>query len=91
MAEFLEFLRRPMVQRQSKSMIILLNALLKKMLVIEGVKEQDDIFRGEHTDKRKRVIAQLNQIEEVVHATALLKKARPFFQNNNLVGYLTYF
>jgi hypothetical protein len=60
-------------------MIILLNALLKKLLLNEGVKDQDDIFRSQNNDKRKKVIKNLNQIEEVINATAILKKARPNF------------
>jgi len=57
--QHLEFLRRPVIRRQHKTMIILLNSLFKKLLANEGVDDQDDVFRQENNAKRLKVATML--------------------------------
>ena len=64
-----DFLRRQIVKLQPKTMIILLNSLFKKLLQNEGIMEQDDSFRDEHTEKRKKITKMLKEIPEVQEAT----------------------
>jgi hypothetical protein len=55
LAEHLEYLRKPIVQSNPKSTIIVMNSLFKKLVLNEGIPLEDDIHRLQHRQSLKKI------------------------------------
>lgn len=90
LVDHLTYLRSPAILQNSKSLIILLNSFFKKLVANEGIQQDDDILRAVNQNTLVKVRNQLQEQQEVQHAIKILRAKRPNFDNNKLVGYLTY-
>ena len=90
LSDHLEYLRKPIVINSPKSIIILLNSLFKKLLLNEGIMLEDDVNRPEYAAELSKVRKILKESKEVKESLRYLSEIRDTFDNNKMVGYLTF-
>lgn len=77
--EHMEYLRKPEIFKNSKSVVILLNSLFKTLIVNEGIHPDDDIYRIVNEKGRQKVIKILKNQKEIRDALESLKNQRHEF------------
>lgn len=63
--EHLDFMRKPGILKNNKSLIILLNSLYKKLISNEGVLQDDDLYRDRNETTLKKVQRILKESPDV--------------------------
>jgi hypothetical protein len=71
-------------------LIVLLNSLYKKLVTNEGILLDDDLNRAVNEHVLTKIRRILKESKEVDTALKILKNERNKFENNRLVGYLTF-
>ncbi len=71
-------------------MIIILNSFHKKLVNNEGIALEDDLYREINMKANHKIRKILKETKEVRQTISILEQNRPTYDNNRLVGYLTF-